>query len=164
MTTTCQPASKYGAITTASGGHTFDSKIEETRYWHLKADPTVKEIEVHPSFVIFPAFLKCLPCGVVIKKVAESLSRVERCPHCKKRLSSFPATEYTPDFKVTYQDGHIEIEDVKGVETTDFMMRWKLFECAYPDLTLTVVRRGSKRTWLTRRKGGKWEVEGADRK
>jgi len=49
---------------------------------------------------------------------------------------------YTADFKVTYSDGHEEIEEVKGFETKDYRMRIKLFKEKYPNLILKVIKNG----------------------
>ena len=46
---------------------------------------------------------------------------------------------YRADFRVTYVDGHQEIEDVKGMETEIFKIKRKMFEYKYPNLTLKVV-------------------------
>lgn len=125
------PQSKYNAQRT--GG--FDSKLEERRYYQLKKDPRISSIDVHPVFEIFPATRKCPRC----KEIFELPTA--KCPNkgCGGKLLVFRAIHYIADFRVIYQDGHIEIEDVKGVETEAFKIKRKLFEAAYPDLTLKIV-------------------------
>lgn len=129
--TTRTNQSKYNAQRT--GG--FDSKLEERRYYQLKADPHVVSIEVHPVFKIFPETKKCPHC----KQVFHFHGSV--CPNkgCGKKLLVFRPITYIADFQVTYCDGRIEIEDVKGKETEVFRIKRKLFEAAYPDLTLSIV-------------------------
>ena len=131
MISSIAPQSKYNAQRT--GG--FDSKLEERRYYQLKNDPHVVDIEVHPIFEIFPATRKCLHC-----KETFDLP-VVKCPNikCGRKLLVFRAIHYIADFRITYDDGRIEIEDVKGVETEAFKIKRKLFEAAYPDLTLKIV-------------------------
>ena len=128
MTTT----SKYNAQ--PSGG--FDSKLEERRYYQLKANPHVTDIKVHPVFEIFPKTLKCQKCKIVLDRGIAASS----CPHCKTKLLVFRGISYIADFQVTYDDGRIVIEDVKGVETEAFRLKRKMFEAAYPHLTLSIVR------------------------
>lgn len=120
---------------TTTGGPTFDSRKEERRYYHLKNDPRVREIEVHPAFEIFQPFRKCADCGLILRK-----TKGDGCPACGKKTTAFRGISYVADFKVTYEDGKVEIEDVKGVETEAFKLKKKLFEAAYPNLTLKIVR------------------------
>lgn len=47
---------------------------------------------------------------------------------------------YEADFEVVYQDGHVEVEDVKGVETQTFKLKADLFREKYPDLKLTIIK------------------------
>ena len=125
------PQSKYNAQRTRG----FDSKLEERRYYQLKADPHIASIEVHPVFKIFPETKKCPKC----QQVFHFHGTV--CPNigCGKKLLVFRPITYIADFRVTYDDGHTEIEDVKGKETEVFRIKRKLFEAAYPDLTLSIV-------------------------
>lgn len=53
--------------------------------------------------------------------------------------------KYIADFRVVYQDGHEEIEDVKGIETDVFRIKEKLFRADYPDVILRVIGRKEKR-------------------
>jgi ribosomal protein L37AE/L43A len=125
---------KYRNEKVSNGAVTFDSKAEARRYAQLKANPDVKEIEVHPVYEIFPAVRKCLFCKENFK------NQITKCPHCGRKLLTYQAVRYIADFKVVYQDGRVEIEDVKGVETAEFRLKRKLFEAAFPELTIKVVR------------------------
>ena len=126
---------KYGAEKVTIGSVTFDSKAEGRRYYQLKKDPRVVSIEINPAFILMPGFRKCVPCAKIFEN-----ETITRCPVCRKPLLAFRPIGYTADFRVLYKDGAVEIEDVKGVETRDFQMRRKMFERAYPNLTLQVVR------------------------
>ena len=132
--TTPAKKSKYNNDKVILGAVTFDSKAEAKRYSQLKGDPDVQTIEVHPVYEIFPAVRKCLNCKEIFSK------QITKCPHCGRKLLTYQAIKYIADFKVIYQDGRIEIEDVKGVETAEFRLKRKLFEAAFPDLSIKVVR------------------------
>ena len=47
---------------------------------------------------------------------------------------------YRADFRVKYPDGHVEIIDVKGVETDVFKIKAKMFRHFFPDLTLVIYK------------------------
>lgn len=51
---------------------------------------------------------------------------------------------YKVDFEVTHNDGHLELIEVKGFETREWQIKWKLLEAIYgtefPDVELTVVK------------------------
>jgi len=109
--------SKYGSKRTAVGAITFSSKKEAMRYQELlvlQRAGIVTRIECQPRFLILDAF--------------------------KKNGKKWPARHYIADFRVTYADGHQEIEDVKGRYTTEvFRLKWAFFEARYPDLELKIV-------------------------
>lgn len=48
--------------------------------------------------------------------------------------------DWTCDFYVEFEDGHIEYHEVKGVETEGWIIRRRLFEAVYPDRILKVIR------------------------
>jgi hypothetical protein len=62
------------------------------------------------------------------------------CPYCGGKVPVTKAITYTADFRVTYSDGHQELEDIKGFSTEIFLLKKKLFEFKYPDLTLKVIK------------------------
>ena len=117
--------------------HTFDSKMEALRYIELKRlkqAGIVTEIELQPSFELQKAYRKC--CG----GIREACGRDITCPVCGQKMPMIKAIVYRADFRVTYKDGHQEIEDVKGMETEIFKLKRKMFEYRYPDLTLKLVK------------------------
>ncbi len=109
--------SKYGNKDTTTDGIRFSSHKEALRYTELKLMKQagiVMEFEMQPRYVLQEAFRKN---GRLIK-----------------------AIHYVADFRVTYQDGHVEVEDVKGRFMTEvFKLKWKLWDKRYPDLTLKIV-------------------------
>jgi len=47
---------------------------------------------------------------------------------------------YVADFKVLYFDGRVEYEEVKGFETKEWKLKYKLFRALYPNVTLVVIK------------------------
>ena len=47
---------------------------------------------------------------------------------------------YEADFEVNYQDGHIEVEDVKGMMTSRSSLAIDLFKEKYPQLKLVIIK------------------------
>ncbi len=136
-------AHKYNAQKVTTDGITFDSKAEERRYWQLKKDNNIERVQVHPKFLIFPETRKCVNCG---KNFDQKYSK---CPICDRKLVVFREISYVADFQVTYKNEKVSVEDVKGVETEAFKLKRKLFEAAYPHLTLSIVRLNGKKTIIT---------------
>lgn len=65
-------------------------------------------------------------------------------PRFELRVYGSLIGHYTPDFDVEYADGHREIVEVKGFMTTDFRLRWKIFEAMmehdHPEVELVIIR------------------------
>ena len=73
--------------------------------------------------------------------------KFELQPKFRKNGILFRPIHYIADFEITYPDGHIEIEDVKGwggYTTPEFKLKWKLFEFKYPALSLVLLKRAGK--------------------
>ena len=49
------------------------------------------------------------------------------------------SVRYRPDFIVCDRDGHVWVEDVKGVETQAFKLKRRLWEKQYPWMELRVI-------------------------
>lgn len=93
-------------------GIQFDSKTESEYYMYLKDRGDVTRIECHPSYILIPSF--------------EIKSSITKSGKSKKS-----AMRFTPDFKVTYSDGRVEVVDVKGSKRAineGFPLRKKLWE------------------------------------
>lgn len=113
--TPAQKKTKYNSVATMVGEIRFDSKREAARYCELlllKRAGVVKEIELQPRFLLQPAFIDGIS-GRFVKKM-----------------------EYVADFRVTYDDGHVEVEDVKSpaTKTKTYLIKRKLFRNKYPDV------------------------------
>ncbi len=44
------------------------------------------------------------------------------------------------DFEVCYPDGTIELVEIKGRETRDWRIKWRLFEALYPETRRRIVK------------------------
>lgn len=120
-------ATKYKNKKIELDGFTFDSKAEANYYDHLKQlmkKGIVTAIVPQPRYLLQESFRKN---GILFRKI-----------------------EYIADFAVQYADGHSEVVDIKGVETTDFKIKRKLFEKRYPQLFLKVMKHVKKfGGWIT---------------
>jgi len=111
--------SKYGSKKTIVNGITFDSKLEAKRYCELKLlakGGVIKDLQLQPSFELQPSF--------------------------KKNGKTIRAITYKADF--SYYDNEKAkkvIEDTKGFKTKDYLIKKKLFEYKFPDLTIKEITR-----------------------
>lgn len=106
---------KYSAIPTEVRGIRFASKKEAKRYQELllmKAQGIIKDIELQPSYLLQEGF--------------------------ERNGKKHRPINYRADFKVTYFDGTVEAEDVKGFRTKEFERTLKLLLYRYPDIRLRV--------------------------
>lgn len=101
---------KYNARKVKADGYTFDSRAEYARYCELKlllAARVIADLSVHPRYTLQEAF-------------TDGTGRRQR------------AVTYEADF--TYIDGEtggFVVEDVKGVQTPVFKLKWKLLMYRY---------------------------------
>lgn len=112
-----KPTNKFNAKKKVVDGIKFDSKAEADYYQQLKLRLRAGEIKGfgrQPKFEILPKFEK----------------------HGKK----YRPITYTADFEIHHLDGSVEIVEVKGMRTKDYMLRMKLFNFQYRDLKFTEVR------------------------
>lgn len=60
------------------------------------------------------------------------------------RVNDHHITNYYVDFEATLPDDRIELIEVKGFETKEWLIKWRLLEAIYskerPDVVLTIVR------------------------
>ncbi len=107
---------KYGNKTVVIDDITFDSAMEGKYYTYLKQLQTegiVSEILTQKKYTLLEGF--------------------------RKDGKKFLPITYLADFEVHYQDGHIEVIDVKGMVTETFAVKRKLFEYRYSHLKLRVL-------------------------
>lgn len=104
--------SKYLNIKTTIDGIRFDSKKEANYYAQLKLLKLAGEvvnIEMQVKYELQPKF-------------TDEAGNKHR------------PINYIADFVVTYKDGHVEVVDVKGMKTKDYLIKAKLLRYKYPEL------------------------------
>ena len=112
---------KYNNKKTVVDGITFDSRDESLYYEalkNMKANGLIKDYKLQPKFELQEAFVK----------------------NGKK----YRAINYIADFKVINNDGSAYIVDIKGILTTEFKIKMKLFNYKYPDIELRLISRSVK--------------------
>ena len=116
---------KYGARKTEVDGVRFDSAAEAKRYRELKIFQDAGEIsdlQLQPLFVVQEAFV-----------------------HRNKRHR---AITYKADFMYRDKDGNVVVEDVKGMKTPVFRLKWKML------LHMATLQRWEYKFKLIQPKGG----------
>jgi hypothetical protein len=107
---------KYGAKKTVLDGIAFASRMEAKYYQQLKwlrMAGEIQSFELQPEYLLQPGY--------------------------QKGERKVRPVKYIADFLVTHINGTEEIVDVKGKATAEFLLKKKLFEYKYPDLTLKVL-------------------------
>jgi hypothetical protein len=110
---------KYRNQKTIINGIKFDSKLEAKRYQELKLLERANEIEsleLQPEFELIPSF--------------------------KKNGKTIRRTIYKGDFSyIDKRTGKRIIEDTKGYKTKDYILKKKMFEYKFPELTIKEVNK-----------------------
>ncbi|MBT2680032.1 DUF1064 domain-containing protein [Bacillus sp. ISL-35] len=117
-------ANKFGNRKVLVDGIKFDS-VAEAKYYEqlkwLKHAKQIKGFKLQPRFVLLDSY--------------------------KKNGKTIRAIHYSADFEIHNLDGSIEIVDVKGYETKEFLIKKKLFEHRY-EYTLKVVTLDDSFGWI----------------
>ena len=104
--------SKYkNRHSTVAEGLTFHSEKEARRYAELKLLQKVGEvleIELQPAFELQPGYRRN---GKYIRPIT-----------------------YKADFRITWKDGRVTVEDVKGYKTEKYQIKKKILLFKYPEL------------------------------
>ena len=113
-------------------GIVFDSETEANYYVYIRDNKkklNIKEIELQPEFVLQNKYI-LTPDGRRIDYINDKQFKAEqkKYPKCTHQ-----AIKYIADFKITYNDGVVEVIDVKGIKTADFKIKEKLFNYLYPE-------------------------------
>ena len=119
--------SKYHNHYVKEDGYTFDSKAEAARYRELgllEMAGEISDLEVHPVYVLQPAFTDA-------------------------HGTRFRAITYEADFRY-YERGVCVIEDVKGVETDAFRIKWALLARQHPELDMRLIKSRGGWGWVAR--------------
>lgn len=93
---------KFGAQKTVFNNHTFDSKKEAHRAWELEC----------------------------MKKAGE-VKKIEYQPKYEIVVNGQRVANYFADFRVTYSNGRVEVEDTKGYKTPVYKLKKKLVEAIH---------------------------------
>ena len=115
--------SKYHNKKVSINGVMFDSKLEANRYKELKIlekNGIIKDLVLQPSYELIPSF--------------------------KKDNITYRKTVYKADF--SYYDnelGKTVIEDTKGYKTEVYILKKKMFEYLYKDLTIKEIKKSRRR-------------------
>ena len=112
---------KYNNKKTVVDDIVFDSKNESLYYQALKDmknNGSIKDFELQPSFLLQESFVK----------------------NGKK----YRPINYIADFRVINNDDSFYIVDIKGMLTTEFKIKMKLFNYKYPDIELKLISRSIK--------------------
>ena len=112
---------KYNNKKTEIDGIVFDSKDESLYYQmlkNMKANGLIKDFELQPKFILQEGF--------------------------EKDNKKYRAIHYIADFKVINNDGSAYIVDIKGMLTTEFKIKLKLFNYKYPNIELKLISRSVK--------------------
>ena len=112
---------KYNNKKTTIDDIVFDSKDEALYYQALKdmkAKGLIKDFELQPEFILQEGF--------------------------EKDEKKYRAIKYTADFRVLTNNDSSYIVDVKGMLTTEFKIKMKLFNYKYPDIELRLISRSIK--------------------
>lgn len=96
----------------------FDSELE-ARYYRDVLHPKVatgdiEDVEVQPTYVLLKAF--------------------------EKNGIKHRAITYSPDFRLHYPDGRVEVIDIKGHENDRFPLKRKMFDHEFRDTPLHVIK------------------------
>ena len=110
--------SKYHSKKIMIDGITFDSKREAKRYCELKLlerAGKIKDLSLQHKFELQPSF--------------------------KKKGKTIRAITYIADF-VYFDFDRMQnvVEDVKGFKTKEYLLKKKLFEYKFPDLTIIEIK------------------------
>ena len=79
----------------------------------------------------------------LLKKAADPSERVlrwERQVRVPLVVAGKLIANWYVDFLVTYADGRVQYEEVKGFATETYLLKKKLFEALYPDRKLKIIR------------------------
>ena len=109
---------KFGAVKKTVDGIKFASGREADRYLELKlllSAGEISDLKLQPKFQLQDGFTD------------QWSGKRER------------AITYTADFRYV-ENGHQVVEDVKGVQTAAFRLKWKLTKVQNPDIEFRIVK------------------------
>ncbi len=114
-------------------GITFDSKTEAEYYLYItknKKKLNIKEIKLQPKFLLQEKYIIRDNDIYIYNKDNDKAFKKMQKEYPGKTIQSI---EYIADFKITYTDDHVDVIDIKGIKTTDFKLKEKMFNFKYPE-------------------------------
>ena len=110
-------------------GIVFDSQTESEYYQYLKElkkNKQIKDFTMQDEFILQEKFI--IVDGKRINGSDKEFKKVQKAnPGC-----TIAAIKYIADFTVYYNDGSVQVVDVKGQKTADFKLKEKMFNYMYP--------------------------------
>ena len=110
-------------------GIVFDSQTEAEYYQYLKElkkNKQIKDFTMQDKFILQEKFI--IVDGKRINGSDKEFKKVQKAnPGC-----TIAAIKYIADFTVYYNDGSVQVVDVKGQKTADFKLKEKMFNYMYP--------------------------------
>lgn len=109
-------------------GIKFHSKMEAKYYEYISGEleqGNIKAFEMQVPYVLQEGYIVFE--GRVIFDSEKDFGKIQR----KHKLKKITSIVYKCDFKVTHNDGTIEVIDIKGFSTTDFEIKKRLLLCKY---------------------------------
>ena len=110
-------------------GIVFDSQTEAEYYQYLKElkkNKQIKDFTMQDEFILQEKFI--IVDGKRINGSDKEFKKVQKAnPGC-----TIAAIKYIADFTVYYNDGSVQVVDVKGQKTADFKLKEKMFNYMYP--------------------------------
>ena len=110
-------------------GIVFDSQTEAEYYQYLKElkkNKQIKDFTMQDEFILQEKFI--IVEGKRINGSDKEFKKIQKAnPGC-----TIAAIKYIADFTVYYNDGSVQVVDVKGQKTADFKLKEKMFNYMYP--------------------------------
>lgn len=142
---------------TVIDGITFDSKMESEYYVYLKEEKKagrVKDFKLQPVFILQPKYF--VLNGEIITdedeeryKAMDKIRKKHNKDNPDNKINIVQAIKYIADFDITYKDGSRKIHDTKGIKTTDFKIKEKMFNFRYPHLNFEcIIWNNKEKAWV----------------
>lgn len=77
---------------------------------------------------------------LVLLEKAATISELETQVPFDVQINGSRICKYYADFSYVVNDGRVVAEDVKGVETALFKLKWKLVKALYPDVEFRLIK------------------------
>lgn len=103
----------------------------KSKYYNLPASCDGIKFDSHKERNYY-CELKMLKMGRVVKDFERQVKFELQPKYTNSKGEHIRAINYIADFVVEYNDGRVEVVDVKGIRTKDYILKKKMFEFKYP--------------------------------